>query len=256
MILLRAFSAGMMMAIVAAPIAATGQQFPSQQAPQQQAPPPRQPAPRQQQPAPQPQQPAQQQPAPQQQQPNVVATVNGDPITEREVHVNLQSKIQGQQVDPQVAQQLRQQVLDGLIEGRLVEQYAMKSGADVEQKEVTTVLKQFENQLAGQQVSLDDYLKSIGHTRESFKDRVKGSLAWQKYQREQVTPDKLNEYFEENEQAFNAGSLQEAEQEVRNAYVNEMWGEIISEMKPTAEINVRNAQRPARQPEPRRLPQR
>lgn len=250
MIVLRAFSAGMMMAMIASPMAAIGQQnpgeSPQQLPPRQQAPPPRQ---EQAQPQPAPQ------PAPQPRQVAVAATVNGQPITEQEVQASLRPQIQGRQVEPQVAQQLRQQVLGGLIEGRLVEQYAIDSGPQVAGDEVETVIKQFENQLAAQQASLDDYLGSIGHTRKSFENRVEGSLAWQKYQQQQVTPDKLADYFEQNQDQFNAPSLEAAQQEVANALVTEMWQDIVTEMKPKAEIRVTPTQPAEGQPAERQPPQ-
>jgi len=201
----------------------------------------------------------QQQPAQPQQQPelNVVVTVNGDPITREEVQATLQPQLQSRKVDPQTAQQMQKQVIDNLIEGRLVEQYVLETGPDVEQQEVKAAVDRLKEQLAAQNVSLDQFLVSRGQTPESFHDRIKGSLAWQKFQQQQLTDENLERYFRERQQQFNAESFEEARQEVSNAYVGQLWQQIISQMKPKAEIRVAPAAQPSpkpREPAPQRLP--
>ena len=180
--------------------------------------------------------PQQQEAPPQQQAADVVATVNGDPITKREVDANLQPQLQGQQVDPQTLQKMEHQVVNQLVESRLVEQYVTENGPAVEQQEIEAVVDRIENQLAAQQIPLPEYLAARGQTEVSFQKRVEGSIAWQKFQQQQLTDENLTQYFRQNQNRFNAESLDQARQEVAAAYVGELWTSIISQMKPKAEI--------------------
>lgn len=167
---------------------------------------------------------------------DVVAVVNGDPITEREVHAAVKSRLQGQEVDPQTAQQIQHQVVDGLIESRLIEQYVVKNGPTVEEQEIQTAIKRFEAQLSEQQLTLTQFLADRGHSEKSFQARVEGSIAWQKFQQQQMNEDNLKRYFQKNQERFNSERLDEVRQQVASAYIADMWTTIIREMKPTAKI--------------------
>src|SRR5690606_31549041 len=141
----------------------------------------------------------------QQQQPaaNAVAMVNGDAITQPEFRsaVDAQMK-QVDQNDPQAQQKVRQQVLSSLIESRLVEQHMISNGPDVPPQEVEATIGQYKQQLQGQGVSFDEFLQARGYTEASLTKRVKGSLAWQKHQQQEMTEQKLKEHFEKNQSRF------------------------------------------------------
>jgi peptidyl-prolyl cis-trans isomerase C len=167
---------------------------------------------------------------------DIVATVNGDPITQREVQATLEPQLQGRDVDPQLVQQMQQQVVNSLVESRLIEQYVTKNGPAVDPGEVKAIMEQIERELAAQQIQLPQFLASRGHTVESFRKRIEGSVAWQKFQQEQLSDENLSRYFQQNQNRFNAESLEEVRQEVSNAYLDELWKTIISQMKPDAEV--------------------
>lgn len=167
-----------------------------------------------------------------------IATVDGDPITQQEVQATLQPQLQGRQVDPQQAAQIQQQVIDSLIDSRLVEHYVLEHGPDVEEQEVQQAVDQLKQQLQSQQVSLDQFLASRGYNEQLLKDRIEGSLAWQKFQQQQVTEDKLRQYFQQNQQQFQAESFEQAKPQVANAYIGKLWTEIVEQMKPEAEIRT------------------
>lgn len=187
----------------------------------------------------QPRQPQLQQP-PQMQQPqeSVVATVNDEPITEPELRANLQPRLQGQQVDPQAAQQLRRQTLDLLIQSRLVEQFLEENGPQVTDEEIEQQVQQVEEQLEAQEIPLQQFLASRGYTEESFQDRIKGTLQWQKYQQQQATEDNLREFFEQNQDQIPGESFEEAQQHVVHAFSASLWEDIIRQTQPEAEIEI------------------
>ncbi len=224
--------------------ALSAQQFPPQQPPQQQ--PPQQQSP-QQQPMPQPRQPG----------PDVVATVNDEPITRPELEAAVREQARGQQVEPQAHERLRKQALDSLIEARLIEEYVREEGPDVEAGEVESVVERIKQQLADQNFEFRQFLAMQGHTEESFAKRIEGSLGWQKLQQQQMTPDTLEAFFEQNADHFEADRFEEAQQEVVRAYAMSLWQSIIRRMQPEAEIKVvepAGAATPAPQQPPMRAP--
>ncbi len=230
------------------------QEPPGQPAPQQESPgqpaPPRQPPG---QPPRQPQPPAQPQPRPRQPAAppqDVVATVNDEPITRAELDAKVQEQAGGRQLDPQAAEQLRKQALNLLIESRLIEEFVLEEGPDVEPEEVQSTISGVEQQLAQQNVDLQQFLAMQGYTQQSFAKRIEGSLAWQKYQQQQMTPDALEAFFEQNADQFRADSFQEAQQEVVQAYAMSLWRDVVRRMQPEAEIEIAGPAGAARPPQP------
>lgn len=202
---------------------------------------------------PQTQQPQTQQPQPRAsgpaQQAGVVATVNGDPITRSEVQASMQRHLaqlqaqqqDGQGIDPQIVQKLQPQVVENLIESRLVEQYAVEKGPGVEKEEVKATVDQIKSDLESRESSLDQYLEMRGQTAEVFESRIEGSLAWQKLQQQQMTEENLQRFFEDNKEQFQADDFQQARGQVAGEYVNAIWRQIVAQARPEAEIEVAGA---------------
>ena len=178
------------------------------------------------------------------QKPQVVATVNGDPITQREVDITVQRHLQQQQtqrpeqMSPEAVRQIKPQAIKGLIESRLVEQYAIKEGPAVNEKEVKASVDHLKSQLTEQGSTFQQFLASQGHTAESFRTRIKGSIAWHKFQQEQMTDKKLQQFFEQNQTRFNAENMDQVRGEVTESYLNEVWKQIVAQMRPDAEIRM------------------
>ncbi len=188
-------------------------------------------------------QPPQHQPQPATPQPgqpglDVVAIVNDEPITRTELEATVREHARGRQLDPQAAHGVRKQALDSLIESRLVEEYVREEGPDVEADEVESVVDRIKQQLAEQNVDFRRFLAMQGHTEESFEKRIEGSLGWQKFQQQQMTPDALQAFFQQNADQFEGDSLQEAQQEVVEAYAMSLWQSVVRRMQPEAEIKL------------------
>lgn len=176
---------------------------------------------------------------------DVVATVNGDAITKTQLQAKLQTKLQGSQVNPQVAEQFKKQALNELIEIMLIEQHVIDHGPKVASEEVDSVMKGLEQQLQDQGISFSTYLDSRGQSEANFKKSIKGSLAWQKYQREKVTPTNLRAHFQNNRNKFQVEKFEDAQQEVIQSYMASLWGDIIDKQKSKSEIKVINHTSPA-----------
>lgn len=178
-----------------------------------------------------------------QQQPkgDVVAMVNGEAIMQAELEARMPSPEKAKkQRDPRKQQQLKQQVLNNLIESRLVEQYVLEEGPGAKQNEVQSVLSRFKQRLKSRGQNFEQFLASRGQTKKQFKKRIAGSIAWQKYQKKQLTPQKLRSYYKSNKKRFRGDSFEKAKQQVTQAYMGKLWDDILQEMKPQAEIRVLN----------------
>lgn len=130
------------------------------------------------------------------------ATVNGEPISEAEVQSRLQMQLQGQNVTAEMMDQVRQQVLESLIDTRLVEQYALENSPEVDAKIFEGVLANVRQQLEGQGTTLSQYLQTRGQDEDSFRRQIQASIAWQQLLAEETSPEKLKAYFSENKEQF------------------------------------------------------
>ncbi len=183
----------------------------------------------------------------------VVATVDGEPITKQEVRTTLEPQLQGQEVPPQQVQAMQQQVVNSLIESRLVEKYLRDNGPKVESQEVQQTIDQLDEQLESQQASMKDFLASRGYTADMLKKRIEGSIAWQKLQQQQAGDEaRLQQYFAANRNQFQTEDFEAAKQQVLNAYLGAMYQGIVQETKDSVEVRILDPSlapgRPAPQP--------
>lgn len=178
--------------------------------------------------------------------------MNGDPITKPEFQEQLQQNLQRKQPRPEAAGAVKQQVLDALIESRLVEQYVIQSDdIEVEKQQIDSVVTRVKKQLSEQQVGFDVYLAPRGYDENVFRRRVEGSLGWQMYQQQHLQLDKLEKFFEANRNQFQAESFQEAQPQVVQAYAASLWSNIVKQTKPKAEIKVIDSSLKPNEPEQR-----
>jgi hypothetical protein len=169
----------------------------------------------------------------------VVALVNGDPITKPEFQEQLQRNQQNGQPAPGAEGAIQKQVLDSLIESRLVEQYVIESDEiEVEPEQIDSVVSRVKSQLDAQQVEFDAYLASRGYDEKVFRRRIEGSLGWQLYQQQHLQLDKLEAFYNANQNQFQAESFEDAQQQVVQAYASSLWSNIVREQKPKAEIKL------------------
>lgn len=179
----------------------------------------------------------------------VIASVDGEPITKLEVDAALQPQLQGRQVSPQEAQALQQQVVSTLIDSRLVEKYLRENGPEVEPAEVKQTIDQLGEQLQGQQATMDQFLESRGYTEEMLERRIAGSLAWQKLQQQHAANEQqLQQFFEANRQQFQGAEFEEVKPQVLNSYLGALYQGIVEQTRGEAEIEVTGV--PAQQPAP------
>lgn len=138
---------------------------------------------------------------------DVAATVNGIPISNAEVQARLQTQLQGQNMTAETVEQVREQVLESLIDMRLVEQYAIENVPDIDAKSVDGVLSHVHQQLESQGTNMSRYLQSRGQDERSLRRQIRASMAWQQVVAEQTSAEKLQGYFEDHKEQFDGSQV-------------------------------------------------
>ncbi len=161
---------------------------------------------------------------------SVAVTVNGVDITEAELQKNIKPQLekmaqQGKQLPPAFAQtyekQLRQQAIDRIIIGRLLEEKVKEANIVITEEEVINRIKAM---LAAQKppVSLEEFKKTRAESGQSFdevKEQIRKGMAYQKLVEAQwagkinVTEEDAKKYYDENPTRF------EAKEQVRASHI-------------------------------------
>jgi parvulin-like peptidyl-prolyl isomerase len=139
----------------------------------------------------------------------IVAVVNQEIITLSEVEKRITSKKEEIVAEDRLekreqVQALGRQVLDRLIEEKLIDQEAKKSGIKVSSKEVEAMVEEVKRQNAITQESLEKALAAEGLTLESYKKQIEKNLQrqrliqWSVKVEEKATEKELREFYQEN----------------------------------------------------------
>lgn len=143
---------------------------------------------------------------------DVVARVNGKPLTEFELNEEFQVLLpmmgayHGGMSEEKIAN-IREKALNNLIEKELQYQYALEKGLSVSKKEIESELAGMEKRF-GSPAKLKDALKKSGMTREGLKDVIRKRLLTAKAKNQEVTSKaalgdtELKEYYEKNKATF------------------------------------------------------
>ena len=166
----------------------------------------------------------------------VVATVNDEPIMQHEVESRIQRTLRGQNPSADEIRRLRKQVIDDLVETRLIEQYAREEGPGASPEEVKQQMQRLRQQLQAQDMTLKELIQQQPGDEQDFRRRIESSIAWQKLLQQRLTDAKLQQFYQANRQQFGGQSFQQAGRQVRQAYTGKLWDQIVQTMKPKAEI--------------------
>jgi len=133
----------------------------------------------------------------------VAATVNGEPITSAEVDAAA-NHLPVADAHSSAAQkkQQRADVLQLLIDDKLVRQYLRQHGPKVDPADVDRQLSALEKGLKAQGKSVDDYLKEEGLTTAQARENFLRMLQLARYVEAQATDAVLHSYFEANRDHF------------------------------------------------------
>ncbi|MGA2799382.1 MAG: SurA N-terminal domain-containing protein, partial [Thermoguttaceae bacterium] len=137
----------------------------------------------------------------------VVATVDDDPIYSAEVTRLLNKVARGHDVNPVVSPLMKAQILEEIVNRRLVLAYARRTGCAPKTEEIDLELGKLKSKLVSRQLSLADYLKSQSITEADLKRQIAWNLAWEKFLAQYVTESRLESYFQGHRRDFDGGKV-------------------------------------------------
>ena len=145
----------------------------------------------------------------------IVAVVNGDMITARELDKAVQPELVGQKVDPvknpEMAAEIRKAVLDRMINDKILLQEADKEDISVSDAVVDAAIDQI---IKDSQLDRDVFFKQMekeGMSEQMFRDRLYVQLVSQRLMGRNVvnkvvvTEDEINDYYRRNMAGFASG---------------------------------------------------
>jgi parvulin-like peptidyl-prolyl isomerase len=134
---------------------------------------------------------------------NVAATVNGESILLEEVdtllkrHAPIDAPLTGSQ-----NKQLRTEVLNDLIDERLIRQFAQKHGPKIPPADIERYWQGLQESLRKQKKSLAEHLRETSQTEQQIRDGWVHTLQLQRLIDRQATETELKKYFEANREFF------------------------------------------------------
>lgn len=134
--------------------------------------------------------------------PNVLATVDGRPITDRELEFELARVVGQRQLTPTALRQLRETALAQWIDRRLVTTYLEQNGFGAKSQEIDRELQRIRKRLEQQQLTLDQYLQRSGLTQDQLRERVAWQIAWPRFLERYLTDENLDRYFQQHRRDF------------------------------------------------------
>jgi len=120
------------------------------------------------------------------------------------------------------------QVLDSLIEKSLISSEAKKSKITISQSEIDTEIKNIEQTVSGQGISLDEALKLRGMTRKDLEDQIKTQKTVEKILTSKITitDAEAKDYFTKNKTLFGQNPVYE---KVSDQVKNQLFQQKLSE---------------------------
>ncbi len=145
----------------------------------------------------------------------IVAVVNGDMITSRELEKALKPEFIGQQIDPEknpsLAAMVREAVLDRMINEKILLQQAAKDGISVTEEQVDAA---FEQMVSDSQLTREEFLKQMakeGLSEKQAREKARTMLITQRLMSRNVmskvvvTEEEINDYYRQNMAGFASG---------------------------------------------------
>lgn len=160
----------------------------------------------------------------------VAAVVNGSPISNFEVLSQEDS-------------QFRKQVLDQLINERLILNEAKKKGININEKDIDNKIAEIEKQY-GDPTAFDSVLAQEGLTKKSIRNQIKISLALEKMYGPEitVTSDEIAKFIEQNKDQMQSSTSAELEKEatdiLKSQKQNQVFSQKFQEIKKSANIQT------------------
>lgn len=160
----------------------------------------------------------------------IAATVNGMPIT----NLELQTKLN---------QQFRGQILNQLVNEKIILDEARKGGAIPAESEIDQKIAELEANVGGKD-TLDALLSQQGQTRTSLRDQIRIQLAITKIYEKQATvsADEVAKFIEENKNQLRATDSASQEKEaadiLKQQKLSQIFNQKFQELRENAKIQI------------------
>ncbi len=145
----------------------------------------------------------------------VVAVVNGDMITSRELDRAVKPEFIGQQIDPkkspEMADMIRRAVLDRMINEKILYQQALKDGIVIKDQQVDAAFEQMVQESGMNREQFLAKMAKEGYTEKMIRDQARTQITAQMVMNRNVvkkvvvTEEEINEYYRKNMAGFATG---------------------------------------------------
>jgi parvulin-like peptidyl-prolyl isomerase len=134
-----------------------------------------------------------------------MATVNGEPITKKEVDAVIESSGMGKTPQPITKEQqkeLEDNAVNLLIDDMLMRQYLRKNAPPPPAAEVDKEMHDLATELGKTQKTLADFLKQTGQTEQQLRSDMAARLQWRSFVDPRLTDAIVKKYYEDNKVFF------------------------------------------------------
>jgi len=167
-----------------------------------------------------------------------VAKVNGESILQSEFDEHFKQELKGvDESDTEALVRIKKQIVEELIDNKLLSQAANKSGIEVTQEDIDAQTSLIEQQIGGRESFLKQ-LTELGIDEDKFKSDIKSQLIIQKYILENVdissvsvTDDEVTSFYEKIKTTQdNVPPLSEIKQQIIDQITLEKQQELVMEL--------------------------
>lgn len=137
----------------------------------------------------------------------IAATVNGSPISVAEVERSVANTIRQLGGAVAAVPALEAQVLNQVIDQRLIEGFLKKAGKAPKPAEVDAEIERLKKKLQQEGSTFEKFLSDRGTTEAELRERLIWNLGWPKYVKEQLTDDALSKYFDTHRRLYDGGMV-------------------------------------------------
>jgi peptidyl-prolyl cis-trans isomerase C len=139
---------------------------------------------------------------------SVVAVVNGEAIPRIEFEAAYQQRAPVlKRVSAEQSDQLKQAVINGLVDDALFRQFLKKNAPPVDPREVEKQLKALETSLAKHKRTVTEYCLEMRLTPEQVKNNLAQMIQWTTYAASKLKEADVRKYYEENKPLFDKATV-------------------------------------------------
>lgn len=140
----------------------------------------------------------------------IAATVNGEPIRQREVEREVERALAGNETTPALRQMLAAQALQQLVDRRVILAYLEREGQAASGMDVDVALARFAAQLTRRGTTIDAYVREAGIDEAALRVQFKWQATWRKYLEQYFTDENLEKFFSKRRRDFDGTQLKVA----------------------------------------------